>query len=183
MAGMSADSQDADRREGGVADACVPFDLPTQRCRSRAGAKIGTRKQNDAAAAGTRLGETTAAAGQHLVLGRRFPRHSMAPLLPFLHASRTLLDRSLAVRGGTSGSAPQFDDVLKTVALSVLSNSMATALVVLATTGVSPRISRLARAFIIALLCYTITWLFTGHVPMGYVPGSVPILPMQPSLA
>jgi hypothetical protein len=98
----------------------------------------------------------------------------------FLHANRALLDSSLALRGGTSGSAPDYDGVLKTVALSVLSNSMAVALVVLATTGVSPRISQLASAFTIALLCYTITWLFTGHVPMGFVPGSSPILPMQP---
>jgi len=107
----------------------------------------------------------------------------MAPLTPFLHASRTLLVSSLALRGGTSGTVPQFDGVLKTVALSVLSNSMASALIVLATTGVSPRISQLVRAFIIALLCYTITWLFTGHVPMGFVPGSAPIFPMQPSHA
>eukprot|EP00967_Tisochrysis_lutea_P133449 scaffold234290_cov33-Tisochrysis_lutea.AAC.1 len=103
----------------------------------------------------------------------------MWPLVPIFHSGTSNAGLA-AVHGELSSPAFADGTTVHSVAVSLLSNSLALALLSLSSGEVQP--ARLAAAFVLSLLAYALTWLLTGHVPMGWVPGSKPVLPFRPAL-
>ena len=89
----------------------------------------------------------------------------------------------VGLRGGHAAENP----LVRSVACSLLANSLAIATHAVLVNGASSsshhpprrRPAQLARsfayAFAIGILCYLLTYLLTGFVPMGYVHGSLPV--------
>jgi len=105
-------------------------------------------------------------------------------LLVALRVLPPALGGALALRGGDTVAAPSA--LWLSVALSLLSNSMAIVLTIAATSDARTdktswkRAMQLVSAFFMALLCYLITYVCTGYVPMGFVQGSAPLFSFGP---